>query len=198
MRSSKMNGYIGKFDSSFLSCEKDTESIIKKLFVESKPYSDELKRLLLINTKDCLFDRTNQAYLDKINKTSVADMREQGYIRLEPRLIFEENEDTKSYLIISFDNFAPNPDNNYYRDTILMIDILCPIDSWDVGNYRIRPLKIAGYIDGILNGCRLSGIGTLEFLGANRIVISENFAGYCLMYGAVHGVDDAIEGEDND
>ena len=38
--------------SSFLSCEKDAETIIKKLFVSSKPFSDDLKRLLIINTKD--------------------------------------------------------------------------------------------------------------------------------------------------
>ena len=34
--------------SSFLSCEKDAEEIIKKLFVSSQPYSDLLKRLLII------------------------------------------------------------------------------------------------------------------------------------------------------
>ena len=49
MRSVK--NYIGDFKSSFLSCEKDAETIVKKLFVESRPYSDELKRLLLINNK---------------------------------------------------------------------------------------------------------------------------------------------------
>ena len=53
MRSARMNGFVGEFNSSFLSCEKDTESIVNKLFVESRPYSDELKRLLVINTKDC-------------------------------------------------------------------------------------------------------------------------------------------------
>ena len=31
--------------SSFLSCEKDFETILKKLFVTSKPYSDVLKKL---------------------------------------------------------------------------------------------------------------------------------------------------------
>ena len=40
--------------SSFLSCEKDAATIIKKLFVESRPYSDILKKLLIINTKDCI------------------------------------------------------------------------------------------------------------------------------------------------
>jgi hypothetical protein len=40
--------------STMLSIEKDTETIIKKLFIESRPYSDILKRLLVIQTPDCL------------------------------------------------------------------------------------------------------------------------------------------------
>jgi hypothetical protein len=34
--------------SSFLSCEKDTELILRKLFIESRPYSNVLKKLLVI------------------------------------------------------------------------------------------------------------------------------------------------------
>jgi hypothetical protein len=34
--------------SSFLSCEKDTEIILRKLFIESAPYSDILKSLLVV------------------------------------------------------------------------------------------------------------------------------------------------------
>jgi len=48
-----------EFTSSFLSCEKDLEVILKKLFIESQPYSDELKKLLVINTKDCLDNKEN-------------------------------------------------------------------------------------------------------------------------------------------
>ena len=40
--------------SSFLSCEKDTETILRRLFIESRPHSDMLKKLLIVNTKDCL------------------------------------------------------------------------------------------------------------------------------------------------
>ena len=39
--------------SSFQSVEKDVELILRKLFIENKPLSDELKKLLIINTKDC-------------------------------------------------------------------------------------------------------------------------------------------------
>ena len=192
MRSRK--NFVGDFDSSFLSCEKDTELIIKKLFVDSRPYSDELKRLLLINTKDCLDDRTNPIYIEKIQNTSIGDSIEQGYIRLKPQIAMGENQEVMSYLRISYDNFTPTT-NLHYRDCIVMIDILCHIDAWDIGNFRQRPLKIAGYIDGILNDNKLTGIGTLEFLGCNEIVLSENLAGYCLAYRAVHGDDDLIESD---
>jgi hypothetical protein len=187
-----MNGYIGEFKSSFLSCEKDTETIIKKLFVDSKPYSDMLKRLLLINTKDCLTDLTNPVYIDKIKNTSVQKLREQGYIRLEPKILMGENEEVKSYIRLSFDHFTPSK-NEYYKDCIIEIDILCHPEYWDIGNFRLRPIKIAGYIDGILNKNKLSGIGVLNFAGMNELILDENLCGYCLMYTATHGNDDIIE-----
>ena len=193
MRGSRMNGYIGEFKSSFLSCEKDTEAILRKLFVDSRPYSDYLKRLLLINTRDCLDDMTNPAYLDKIKRTSVQDLREQGYIRLEPKLLMGENEEIKSYIHLSFDHFTPDSQNDQFRDCIIEIDILCHPEYWDIGNFRQRPIKIAGYIDGILNNTKLSGIGTLNFAGMNELVLDENLCGYCLMYTATHGSDDYIE-----
>lgn len=192
-RATRMNGYIGEFKSSFLSCEKDLETIIKKLFVDSRPYSDKLKRLLLINTDDCLFDTTNPAYIEKINSMSVSDMREKGYIKIEPKIPFGENEEVKSYILITFDNFTPNRENGYYRDCIIEIDIICHTDYWDVGNFRVRPLQIAGYIDGILNGAKLSGIGTLDFISCNELVLSKELSGYCLMYSAIHGVEDLLE-----
>jgi len=194
-RAGKINGFQGEFKSSFLSCPKDLETIIKKLFVDSRPYSDILKRLLLINTSDCLLDMTNPKYLEKIKNTSIADLREQGYIRIAPKIPFGENEEVKSYILITFDNFSPNRGNEYYRDCIIEIDIICNSEYWDIGNYRVRPLQIAGYIDGILDGAKLSGIGELEFLSCNEIVLSKDLSGYCLMYSATHGVDDII-GED--
>lgn len=193
MRSGRINGFQGEFESSFLSCEKDIETIIKKLFVDSKPYSDILKRLLLINTSDCLNDMTNQVYIDKIKNTSVTDLSKEGYVRLNPKITFGENEEVKNYIVISFDNFVPNSSNPYYRDCVVMIDILCHTDYWDLGNYRLRPLKIAGYIDGILNNTKLSGIGKFQFAGCNELVLSETLSGYCLMYTATHGRDDIEE-----
>ena len=185
-----------QFSSSFLSCEKDIEEILRKLFVSSKPYSDYLKKLLVINTKDCLDNETSTTIQQKIADMNLAKLRQEGYIKLEPKIRFGENEEVKSYIIVSCDNFSPNATNPYYRDCTVTFDIICHTDYWDIGNYRVRPLKIAGYIDGILNKARLSGIGTFQFMGCNQLILNDTLSGYTLMYRAVHGNDDKIEAEE--
>ena len=136
---------------------------IWKLFVLLRYFISYIKRLLLINTSDCLYDMTNPVYLNKIKNTSIADMREQGYIRLAPKIPIGENEEVKSYLVISFDNFSPNNTNPYFRDCIIEIDILCVPEYWDVGNYRVRPIQIAGYIDGILKDFHMEYVPLSKF-----------------------------------
>lgn len=187
---------IRELDSSFLSCEKDTETILKKLFIEDRKHSEELIRLLTINTEDCLDNKESKVYQEQIKKASLKYLKENGYVRLAPKLIFPEHEEVKSYMIISFDNFTPNRTNPQFRDCIVHIDVICHTDCWDIGDFRIRPLKICGYIDGLLNESRLSGIGKLHFLGANQLILDENLSGYSLMFEAIHGSDDEIEDED--
>lgn len=180
------------FTSSFLSCEKDLQTILRKLFVESKPYSDDLKKLLVINMKDCLDNKDSKIYQDAIKDMSLSKLREDGYIRLQPKIKMFEHEEVKSYLVFSMDNFKTNMSNPQFRDCAVYIDVLCHSDYWDLGNFRLRPLKICGYIDGILNNARLSGIGTFQFLGCNELVLDETLSGYTLSYAAIHGTDDVL------
>ena len=56
-------------------------------------------------------------------------------------------------------------------------------------------LKILGYIDGLLNKSRLTGIGTLLFSGAGQILTSSDYSGYSLTFNAIHGSDDLIPPE---
>ena len=191
----KKDIYTNKFNSSFLSFEKDIETILRKLFIESNPYSEILKRLLVINTKDCLDNLESPAIKEKLKQMSLAKLRQEGYIKLEPKIAMPEHEEVKSYIIVSCDNFSPNNDNPYYRDCTVNFTIVCHLDCWDLGNYRIRPLKIAGFIDGILNEAKLSGIGTFNFVGCDEVVYNEDLAGYTLIYRAVHGNDDKIPRE---
>lgn len=187
---------VTNIQSSFLSCEKDVEKILKKLFIESKPYSDELKRLLVINTKDCLDNKEDEQYKKKLSEMTLGKMMEQGYIKLNPKLRLPEHEEIKAYVIISFDNFTPNATNPEFRDCTINFDVLCHTDYWDIGNYRIRPLKICGYIDGLLNKTKLTGIGELHLIGCNELLLSEELSGYSLTYKAIHGSDDKIPSED--
>ncbi len=53
-------------------------------------------------------------------------------------------------------------------------------------DYELRPWLIAGYIDGILNETKLSGIGTLQFMGASQVVLNEYLGGVILRYVATH------------
>ena len=185
----------GPLESSFLSCEKDTETILRRLFIESQPHNSTLKRLLVVNTKDCLTNLNEPVYKKKLAEMNLPKLIQEGYIKLAPKIRVPENEEVKAYLIISFDNFVPTG-NPKYRDCTVHFDIICHTDYWQMDNYQIRPLKIAGFIDGILNDAKLSGIGTLQFVSCNELVLDEVFSGYCLTYLATHGSDDLIEPEE--
>lgn len=178
------------FFSSFLSCEKDAETILRRLFVESEPYSDALKRLLIINTKDCL-DEDVQEYNDIISRYDLKRLVDEEYVKLQPKIKLPEHEEKKGYILLAFDNFTQSK-NPQFRDCTVSFDIICHTDNWDIGDYRQRPLKIAGCIDAILNGCKLSGIGILNFLGCSELILSPDLSGYTLLYEAVHGSDDII------
>jgi len=189
--------------SSFLSCEKDTEAILKALFVDSKPYSDQLKRLLLINNPDCL-DMSNQEYQKLVDDYSLGRLLKEGYVRLDPKIARTTFEDVKSYIYIYFDDFAPTK-NPEFRDASIYIMVVCYLDEWVLDDYVVRPLKICGYIDGILNSLtdknkqiwnskgnniKLSGFGTYEFMACVQGINNEDLSLYTLAYRGTHFTED--------
>ena len=89
---------------------------------------------------------------------------------------------TESTLIILFDRFWQNNDNKDYKLMRVRFNVICPMRSWIINDKALRPLMIMSEVDKIMNGARLAGIGTLEFEGADRIVISEFLAGYVIDY----------------
>ena len=145
--------------SSFLSCEKDMEQIVKLLFVIFLPYSDKLKRLLVINNPDCL-NESRDDYQKLIDSKPLSTLRKEGYVRLNPKIARKEFENIKSYILVTFDNFSPNRVDPKFMDCTVNFDIICYDDEWDLDGFQIRPLKIAGYIDGILNSISNLIIGT--------------------------------------
>lgn len=197
MRKIASNMLRKNFKSTFMSTSRDTEIIWNKLFVSSKPYSDDLKRLLIINTPDCL-DRNQEQYQYKINQYSVKDLIDKQYIRNLPKIEMSEHEEIKSYIILWFDDFIQNNSNPHYRDCDISFTIMSELDYWQMDNYQLRPWMIAGYIDGILNDTELTGIGRIQLVGASQIVWNEYLGGVVLQYRAVHSdADDAKKINDN-
>ena len=45
----------------------------------------------------------------------------------------------------------------------------------------------------MFNKQRLTGIGLLEFIGANMINVSPDYIEICMMYRAIHGEEDKVE-----
>lgn len=168
-------------ESSFLSCEKDLDKIIHMLLVDNKPYSNQLKRLLYITNNDCL-DPTK--YVNEINLLTDNELIKQGYIRKKPRILVDQ--DLKVYIVISFGEFMPSSENPAFRDCLIHINIFCHPDCWDLNDLSSRPIKIMGYIDGILNGAKLSGIGALDFAGASLLVLNQELMGYVMTYSGTH------------
>ena len=179
------------FKSTFLSCETDQETIWRKLFIESRPYSDKLKKLLIINTPNCL-DETQVQFQEIIDNYNLQDMKDKQFLKNVPKLSFGEHEEVKSYILLEFDDFLPT-DNPYYRNCTISFTIVSHLDYWELEDYKLRPYQIAGYIDGLLNNTKLSGIGVLQFMGASEIVFNEYLGGIVLRYMSTHGNADDSE-----
>ena len=109
-------------------------------------------------------------------------------IKLIPKLYVDGS--VLNYIIINFDNFIPNDTNPEFRDNIIEFDIVCHYDQWHLKDYQLRPYRIAAEIDSMIDKTHLTGIGKLEFLGANQIILTDEYAGLCLMYTAIHGEED--------
>ena len=161
--------------SSFLSIDKDMGIITKQLLANPR-----LKRLLYYTTKDALHqpNLTEEQSIELFGKN----------IKNVPKLYVDGS--VLNYIIIGFDNFTPNRTNPEFRDNIIEFDIICHYDQWTLDDFQLRPYRIAAEIDSMFDGKHLTGIGETEFLGANQIILTDEFAGLCLMYRAVHGEED--------
>lgn len=160
--------------SSFLSMEKDTNLIINKMFK-----NERLKRLLYYTSKDAL-NRPN------LNEDQSLELI-QNNIKIVPKLYVDGS--VLNYVIINFDKFIPS-ENPEFRDNTIEFDIICHFDQWQLQDFALRPYKIAAEIDSMFNNTHLTGIGELQFIGATQIVLTDEFAGLCLLYEATHGEED--------
>ena len=161
--------------SSFLSTEKDMGIIVNMVMK-----NERLKKMLHYTSRDCL---------SKPNLSQNESLALFGKnIKIVPKLYVDGS--VLNYIIVSFDNFTPNGTNPEFRDNIVEFDIICHFDQWHMKDFELRPYKIAAELDSMFNGKHLTGIGELQFLGANQMILTDEYAGLCVMYQAIHGEED--------
>ena len=158
-----------------LSMEKDMGIIVNKICE-----NERLKRLLYYTSPDAI-DRPN------LTDDQMYELFKKN-IRIIPKLTIDGT--VRNYLIISFDDFSQNNTNPEFRDNVLEIDIVCHFDQWPLKDFQLRPYRIAAELDSMLDKTHLTGIGELEFEGANQILLTDDYAGLCLSYRAIHGEED--------
>lgn len=162
--------------SSFLSMAKDTSSIMEKILGNKK-----VLKLLYYTSADW----ESKPDLTSEQLRSLFDNKQIWNV---PKLVVDSEK--YNYLRITYDTFVPNATNPEYRNHVVEVKIICHFDNWDLGNFELRPYRIAGEIDSMLDGARMSGIGLLQFMGADQDVYDDEFGGITLRYIAINGNDD--------
>ena len=161
--------------SSFLSVDKDMNLIVNRILE-----NERLCKMLYYSSADALKRRelTEEEKLSMFGKN----------IKIVPKLTV--NNEVLQYLCIGFSNFITNPTNSEFRDHTIEFDIVCHFDQWTLGDFALRPYKIAAELDTMFDKKKFAGIGLLEFVGATPIMLTDEFGGLCLMYRTVNGEDD--------
>ena len=162
--------------SSMLGMPKDTAIIMDRLL--SNP---NLVKLLVYESRDW----EKQPYP---TSEQIEELFTSHQISCVPKIKIDNKE--KTYLRITYGSIIRNNTNPEYRDNTFGIDVICHFDNWDLGDFELRPYRIAGEIDAMLDGTHLTGIGELEFISAIPYVYNEEFAGVSLTYLAIRGHED--------
>ena len=92
-------------------------------------------------------------------------------IRIKPTV--HPNECTQAFVVISIPEFETG-DNMDFNDAT--------IDNWLIDDICPRPYKIMSQVYEELQGSRVTGIGTLEFVGAQQNVIYEGVTDHQMIF----------------
>ena len=163
--------------SSFNSVEKDLAYITQKI-----GENESLLKLLVLKENDT-------------SRLSAEEKKEilKNNIKIVPKLT-DCNTDVESYIVINFDNFTQNANNPEYRDKMLIFDIICHLDTWNMGDFKLRPYKILGHLDMMFNKKSLDGTCTINFMGANVLSSNDSISGITALYSVIYPIkDDTIE-----
>ena len=96
--------------------------------------------------------------------------------------IWDESTEKTSYVVALFSNFTTNIINPEFKLSTIRFDVACPYDEWVLNEHSLRPYLIMQEIDDMFNGAKMAGIGTLQFVNAEAIVLTSQIGGYSMLY----------------
>ena len=171
--------------------------INKNFFKESESFKNVEKDLNYIVSKIAEDDKLLKLLSLQENRTESLSAQErkeilQKCIKIVPK-VDDINQTNWSFIGISFDNFVPNIENPEHRDKVLIFDIIRNFDTWNLGDFKLRPYQIAGRLDILFDKQSLADTYTINFMGANSILMDEEIAGINLTYSVIYGTKTDIE-----
>lgn len=96
--------------------------------------------------------------------------------------IFDESTEKTSYITAVFSDFSVNAFNPDFKLSTIRFDIACPYDEWVLNEHSLRPYLMMQEIDNMFNQAQMAGIGTLQFVRADAIVLTPQIGGYSMTY----------------
>jgi len=153
---------------SFMNVEKDLGIILERI-----AQCQDLLKLLILKEKS-----TNPLTDDEKAKAL-------SNVRIVPS-IENLNTSSDSYIVVVFDNFMPNGTNSEHLNKTLHFNIICNMDTWDMGDCKLRPYKIAGYLNMLFDRKSLDGTYNINFMNASNLIIDQEIAGLMLNYDVIY------------
>ena len=96
--------------------------------------------------------------------------------------IFDDSTEKTSYIVAIFSNFVTNTLNPDFKLSTVRFDVACPYDEWVLDERSLRPYLMMQEIDNMFNQAKMEGIGTLQFVRAESIVLTPQIGGYSMLY----------------
>lgn len=102
-------------------------------------------------------------------------------VAIVPKL-YEKDNLEYSYIVVLFNKYIVNPNNSDFKISEIRFEVICPFNEWILDEQNLRPYLLMQELDNMFNQAKLSGIGNLQFVRSDPLVLSPHLSGYTLIY----------------
>ena len=166
--------------------------INRNLFKESESFKNVEKDLGYIISRIASDEKIMKLLSLQENKSENLSAKEKKQILEECVYIVPNiqslNDKGWSCISVQFNNFTKNGENPEYRDKMLIFNVLCGFDTWNMGDFKLRPYQIAGRLDVLFDKKPLANSYSIRFLTAQNTIVDDDVAGISLVYEVIYNI----------